>query len=140
MTTASNAVFRFTGFNVKESRILNHSIGDRLEILINIRPSGIIFSQLNQFELNLEVVVKSNDEKFEAVIKSSSFFDFDSTDNQPLTPENPFLTQNAMAITFPYIRAYISALTALSGSGVVNLPAINLLPLAEVLKENTTTM
>lgn len=38
---------------------------------------------------------------------------------------------------FPYIRAYISTVTALSGLKAVNLPVLNLTDLQERLKLNT---
>lgn len=45
---------------------------------------------------------------------------------------------NAPALLFPYIRAYISTLTNLSGYKPVNLPTLNLQRLGKELKERTT--
>ncbi|PIQ16396.1 MAG: protein export chaperone secb, partial [Flavobacteriales bacterium CG18_big_fil_WC_8_21_14_2_50_32_9] len=39
---------------------------------------------------------------------------------------------------FPYIRAYISALTALSGLKTITIPTMNLTGLGEKLKRKTT--
>ena len=44
---------------------------------------------------------------------------------------------NAPAIIFPYVRAYIAALTSLSGFETINLPPINVGVLKEELKSNT---
>lgn len=44
---------------------------------------------------------------------------------------------NAPAIIFPYIRAYISSLTALSGMEAINLPPLMLGGLREELFQNT---
>ena len=49
-------------------------------------------------------------------------FEFD----EDLTNKQLFFSQNAPAILFPYIRAYISALTALSGIPTITLPTLNL--------------
>lgn len=45
--------------------------------------------------------------------------------------------KNAPAIIFPYVRAYVSSLTVLSGIDAVNIPTMNLTSIAEDLKENT---
>ena len=44
---------------------------------------------------------------------------------------------NAPALLFPYIRAYISTLTNLSGFESINLPTLNMTRLGEDLKKNT---
>lgn len=44
---------------------------------------------------------------------------------------------NAPALLFPYIRAYISTLTNLSGFEPVNLPTLNMTKLGNDLKRNT---
>lgn len=42
------------------------------------------------------------------------------------TDKNSFFNVNTPAILFPYIRAYVTALTALSGIPPVVMPTINL--------------
>jgi preprotein translocase subunit SecB len=49
-----------------------------------------------------------------------------------------FFYVNAPALLFPYIRAYISTLTNLSGFEPINLPTLNMTRLGEDLKNNTT--
>jgi len=49
-----------------------------------------------------------------------------------------FLYRNAPSILFPYIRAYISSLTCLSGIAPVTLPTMNLIDLIDELKANIT--
>ena len=51
---------------------------------------------------------------------------------------NQYFYTNAPAILFPYIRAYISTLTNLSGYKPINLPTLNLTSLREELEKNTT--
>lgn len=50
--------------------------------------------------------------------------------------KNGYFIFNAPAIVFPYIRAYISSLTALSGMPTLTLPTLNLTQLGETLKTN----
>jgi len=47
-----------------------------------------------------------------------------------------FFCINGPAILFPYIRAYLSSLSALSGIPLILLPTINMTGLAETLKSN----
>ena len=47
---------------------------------------------------------------------------------------------NAPALLFPYIRAYISTLTNLSGFDPINLPTLNMSGLGEDLKKNTSNL
>ena len=48
-----------------------------------------------------------------------------------------FFYINAPALLFPYIRAYISTLTNLSGFEPINLPTLNMTRLGDDLKKNT---
>lgn len=51
-------------------------------------------------------------------------FEFDKDLTDPV--KESFFNVNAPAILFPYVRAYISTLTALSGINPIILPTINL--------------
>ncbi|MBP8240267.1 MAG: protein-export chaperone SecB [Saprospiraceae bacterium] len=131
------SVFRFTGFFVRESHFfIRGQEPSEVEMEISIQPSGIIYSDLSQFELRLDVQVASKSGMLEAKVSTSAFFDFDEGTDIALVPENQFFTQNAPAIVFPYVRAYISTLTAQSGTGVVILPALNLLELEQLLRDH----
>ena len=57
-------------------------------------------------------------------LKSEGYFEFEKniTDDE----RKVFFNMSAPAILFPYIRAYISALTSLSGINPVILPTLNL--------------
>lgn len=45
--------------------------------------------------------------------------------------------KNAPAIIFPYVRAYVTSLTVLSGIEAINIPTMNLSSIADDLKNNT---
>ena len=51
-----------------------------------------------------------------------------------------FLYLNAPAIMFPYLRAYISSLTALSGINPITLPTLNLSGLKSELESNISVL
>ena len=56
-------------------------------------------------------------------IETIGLFEFDSDIENY---KNVFFSQNAPAILFPYVRAYISTLTSLAGIPPVILPTLNL--------------
>jgi preprotein translocase subunit SecB len=63
------------------------------------------------------------------------FSDFEGIDNA-----KSIFYINAPAILFPYVRAYISTITNLSGNDTITLPTLNLSSLGSILKENTTSI
>lgn len=137
MTETPKSIFRFTGFFVRESHIVfKGNEQDDVELEIHIQPSGILYRNLGQFELRLDVQVKSQSDMLDVQVCTAAFFDFDESVDMPLMPNNKFFTQNAPAIVFPYIRAYIGTLTAQSGAGVILLPALNLSGLEADLSKN----
>lgn len=50
-----------------------------------------------------------------------------------------YITQNAPAIIFPYVRAYISTLTGLSGIPPIILPTLNLVDFGKELRRALKT-
>lgn len=50
---------------------------------------------------------------------------------------NKYFYINAPALLFPYIRAYVSTLTNLSGFEPINLPTLNMTRLGNDLQKNT---
>lgn len=124
MDTLQKSLFSFTDFLISKSEFYRNPFErEQNTYNINIIPSGIIFENDKKFQLNLEVVVTEENDRFKAVVVIVGFFEFFDIPESQLT--NYFYT-NAPAILFPYVRAYIASLTALSGMETVNLPPINM--------------
>ncbi len=124
METIQKSLFRFTDFIISKSEFYRNPFErEQNTYNINIIPSGIIFENDKKFQLNLEVVVTEENDRFKAVVVIIGFFEFFDIPESQLT--NYFYT-NAPAILFPYVRAYVASLTALSGMETVNLPPINM--------------
>lgn len=124
--------FRFQEFKILKSTI------DFVDITgsnfrIEIDPNGIYTKATKLYRLTLDVkAVNDLDVAFITVVAEAQFrFDDEFNDEIP-----QYFTVNAPAIMFPYIRAYIAALSALSGVGTLSLPILNLVHLAEKLKAN----
>lgn len=132
------AKIQFQNFVVSESHIVFREPG-QYKISVDFKPEGFILPRLNQFHLKLQVMVKEETEKFDIDLKTVSVFTYDpEADIDDL--KDHFFATNAPAISYPFIRSYISGLTALSGMPTLTLPTLNLTGLGNVLKENMTVI
>ena len=128
-----NSGFQFKGFLIKKSTIIINNT-DNLELSIEFKPSGFLDKANSKFKLLLDIIISPiNKDELNIEISAEGSFVYNDLSDDKL---NNFLYLNAPAILFPYIRAYISSLTALSGISPVVLPTLNLSSLKEGLKEN----
>ena len=117
-------------FRLKEYKINKASIefDPSLPISENLSIEIERKSAINQEDqiYKLELGIKIRDEKniFQVTADLIGLFEFDSDIDENM--KNIFFNINAPAILFPYVRAYISTLTSLSGIKPVILPTINL--------------
>lgn len=123
--------FKFNGYLVKHSEInLSENIPDGEELKINIEPSGV--KREKDFTLTLRIHLYDNGGLID--VKAEVLGYFTLKNEEANVPD--FLTRNAPAILFPYVRAYVSLLTSLSGKGTINLPTLNLSGLEGELRKN----
>jgi len=73
-------------------------------------------------------------------IEITAVADYYFGDKEGLDNLNSFFFMNAPALLFPYLRAFISTLTNLSGFEPINLPTLNMSGLGEELKKNTSNI
>ncbi|MGD2035070.1 MAG: protein-export chaperone SecB [Bacteroidales bacterium] len=128
------APFKFKNFIISESHIKIKPGAEPDSIDVNIIPNGIIYQKKGLYEIHLKIYLKSNND-FDVYVKMIGLFEFGNV----VIKENltNYFYINAPAIIFPYLRSYISALTALSGCKTVILPPMNMTVLAEDLEKNT---
>lgn len=102
------------------------------EYSIGIKAKGKI--QGDRFYLTLDTTVSSKDENISANVIMVGEFVF----NNEIAKEmlGGLFCINAPAIMFPYIRAYISTLTALSGIDTVIVPTLMMAPLKEEILQS----
>lgn len=129
---------QFDGYLIKKS-IISIDADDvgNLDLSISFNPSAVLDKAKSTFKLLLEVAISDIDKKLTINISSEGFFIYKNINEDGL---NNFLYLNAPAILFPYIRAYISSLTTLSGISSVILPTLNLSSLKEDLEKNITIL
>ncbi len=134
MSNPSNANIQFESFSVRESHIVFNEPG-KYKINLHFTPKGYIFVNLNQFHLKLDVKIKDFEDKFDIKLSTISIFTYPEGANIEDYKQSLFIL-NAPAIVFPYLRAYITSLTALSGMSTLTLPTLNMANIGEELKAN----
>jgi len=119
------AKFRFSNYQILKSSIAISDISTIDEdIEIEITHTSGVNDEYNKFKLTLDLNISDKSGSLSINVVTDGFFEFDNDLSE--TDKNSFFNVNAPAILFPYIRAYVTALTALSGIPPVVMPTINL--------------
>ena len=132
----SDSKFQFKGFNIIRSLIERKDIKPSKKLALSFDPKGIIDKRESSFQLHLSVKIEDENKAINIEIQAIANFAFAETIETEFL-EN-FFYINAPALLFPYLRAYISTLTNLSGFETITLPTLNLAQLGDDLKNNTT--
>lgn len=119
------AKFRFLNFSISESHFkIEPSEVTDFSLDINVDQTTYENEEEGKMKLELTVMVSDEKKMVDINVKANGIFEYDK-DIDEKTKES-FFTLNAPAILFPYVRAYVSSLTALSGMPPITLPTINL--------------
>lgn len=126
------ASFRLKNYIITETvvRLTVKTIGK--DIQVGISPEGKLNQKDKSFTLTLNVVVRDDKKNLNISLSIDGVFEYDTDSMQELLP---FICNNAPAILFPYIRAYISNITALGGISPIILPTLNLENVGKTLKD-----
>ena len=125
--------FQFETFIINKSLFQLKENSQVSDLSIGFNPSGKLDLENQLFNLELAVFISDSSEAFKVEIESVGFFKFENIEKDNLSS---FLYHNAPALLFPYLRAYISTLTTLSGIKPVVLPTLNLSNLKDELEQN----
>ena len=131
-----NSKFQFKGYTILRSLIERTEEKASTNLSIGFSPKGIIKEEDAVFELILSVKIRDKNEIINIEVDAKANYEFDKT--VKLEELDNYFYVNAPALLFPYIRAYISTLTNLSGYAPVTLPTLNISGIGEDLKNNTT--
>lgn len=117
------AKFRLDEYIVSDTviRLTGNKIGNNLQF--GIDPEGKFDKEGKKFVLTLHIIVCDDEKNLDLSMTIKGIFEYD-TDN--MDELKSFLCINAPAILFPYIRAYISNVTALGGMKPLILPTLNI--------------
>lgn len=128
--------FQFKGFTIVRSLIERNEKESSKKISLGFNPRGFINKKDSNFQLHLGVKIEDANKSFNIQIEAIANYGFESQGS--LDNMSKFFYVNAPALLFPYIRAYISTLTNLSGFEPINLPTLNMTKLGEDLQKNTS--
>ena len=123
--------FQFEGYKVLKS-LIEIKDSDPKELKIKFEPKALLNNRDNLFILGMNVFIFDEEKNINVeIFLEGKFSILERTENL-----KSFLLTNAPAILFPYSRAYITALTALSGIPPITLPTMNLSSLKEKIDKN----
>ncbi|MBA7553274.1 Protein-export protein SecB [subsurface metagenome] len=135
MEAPTIAKFQFINFKIIKSYFEMGINQEEYTFSLDFSPKGIINKDKTSFELELNVIINEENNNFKAEITAVGTYTFDSEID--VDTLDKYFYVNAPALMFPYIRAYISALTTLSGLKSINMPTLNLTQIGPELKKNT---
>ena len=135
MLESQKASFSLENFKVPA---FTYNEGDEknAEVKIGFSPQGTFNVKSEEYHLTLKISVKSADED-EMLFELTSVAIFKFNNVSKLTDIPPYFYKNAIAIVFPYIRAFISTLTLQANTRLLKLGLLNLSKLEKPLIENT---
>ena len=119
------AQFRFLDFKVVKSiyQIDTQKFKQGGKLDVNFKfPTELDFTQKNLISFPMEVLIENEDKSLRIHVGIIGIFESDVD----LTKEKSFVEISAPAIIFPYIRAYVSNLTSMSGIQPILLPTYNM--------------
>jgi preprotein translocase subunit SecB len=127
--------FQFKNYRVIKSHFEIKKDEPSNAINLKFHPKGKVSRKNACFQLELGVFIEDENDSFtiEVIILAEFYFDTEINSDQL----DQFFYVNAPALLFPYVRAYISTLTTLSGINAITLPTLNLVALGGELKKNT---
>ncbi|MGP1538535.1 protein-export chaperone SecB [Bacteroides pyogenes] len=91
---------------------------------------GHFFSEENSKEFGVGFRINIKAEEFGISLEMAFLFELNENIDEKFK-QSDFLTVNAPAIAFPYVRSYISNLTLQSGFSPIILPSVNFVKLAK---------
>lgn len=132
--------FKLDAFTVSKFSIERNPIpqGDSDSINLTIFPSALYHKNDSTFTLFMNIELKDENDSFSLKMEGIGNFKLRGDIEEKVL--NTYFYTNAPAIIYPYLRAYISSVTALSGLSAVNIPTMVLAGLKEELKKNTNVI
>lgn len=129
------STFKFEKYLINNSQIKINEGAISDEINFGFIASCKVYSNQKLFQLSLGTHAYDENKVVDITVNVIADFKYEEGSDSNLLKH--FFYKNAPAIIFPYVRAYISSLTTLSGIPTILLPTINLSGLSEEIEKNT---
>lgn len=136
-----NEQVKKASFDFENYKVLKFSFSDpqddQTNLAVQFDPSGEYYKKDGRYVLSFEFTASYNEGKdilINAVIQAS----FKFADETPLEDIPTYFYRNSIAIVFPYVRSFVTTLTAVGNIKPLILPVLNLSGLEQPLKDKTT--
>lgn len=136
MVEAEEAAFSFDTYTIPSFSYKESGADDR-PLHIKFNPSGRYIQKERKFELTVEFRAYRKGNKSKPIIKVTSIGIFKFREKISSNDIPDYFYANALAIMFPYIRAFISTLTLQANIRLIRLDLLNLSRLKQPLMDNT---
>jgi preprotein translocase subunit SecB len=132
---ATISKFQFEGYKILKASFEMDKDAESKNLEFGFKVSGKIYNLEGKFQLFLDVKIQNKD--IDIQVNTIGDYTF-ITEEKILSKEqiSPLFYINSSALIFPYIRAYITTLTALSDNTTIVLPTLNLTALGNELLKN----
>ena len=141
MEEGVKAEFSFDGFRVNKL-VFDFDLHDKKnDIKVKFDVSGTFSKKDKKFQIYLDFIAYDEDkdvDTFFVNIKMKSIFSFKGIET--IDKIHPYFYRNSLAISFPYLRSFLSSVSLQANNLAVILPTMNLSNLENPLKENITTV
>jgi len=139
MNAIESAKFKFLNYRVSEFHFYPQTKNDDRELELEFNPTGTYFTVDGDFLLEYNFFAKYQDGDESKTSISATMvclFSFNSPISFEEIPD--YFYTNSLAITFPYLRAFISTLTLMGNvNKMIIMPTLNLSNYKDELKSNT---
>ncbi len=143
MNNIPQAAFGFSGFSIPEFALTAPSVKDG-SISVSFDPQGAYYEKAGKFVITLNYKAYTSAapitdiEQAERFITAKMVAEFQFQGN-PLLKDIPgYFYKNGIAIVYPYLRAFITNITAQAGIKPLIMPILNLSEIEKELRENTS--
>lgn len=129
--------FSLITYKIKKFSLTEPSV-EQEEMNILFNPSGIYFKTQNRYKLIFDCAAVYGVDNENEFITATMEADFQFEDIIKTQDIPSYFYANSIAIVFPYMRAFITTLSAVANIKPLILPTLNLTFLEQELKDNTT--
>lgn len=138
MADITNSPFSLDQFHIDEFEIKREPVDSGIPEF-DFEPAGYIDYEKNVYILSIGFTAKDSNGAYDIRCHSIGAFRFSPEPENEVNLSSYFYV-NAPAIVYPYIRAFIASVTALSGLEAINLPVMNFSSrIGDKLRENTSS-
>lgn len=138
METAKKAAFAFKSFKIP-SFSYNEQNHQNDDIKLGFSPQGQYATKTGVFELTLKLIAY-NESRENPIFMLTAVASFQFNPVVPFQEIPKYFYVNAIAIMFPYVRAFVSTFTLQANTALITLNLMNLTGLEKHLIENTVNL